>query len=152
MTLSLLGVGALLAASADLFTALKWIGAVYLIWLGVRLWHAPVGVAAEENVAPRSSRAMFLHAYVVTALNPKSIAFFVAFAPQFISPQLAYWPQAAILIATFVAMAALNALAYGMLAARARHVIRRPQVQRWVNRIGGSVLVGAGVVTATLRR
>jgi len=153
MTLSLLGVGALLAASADLFTALKWIGAAYLVWLGVRLWRAPVGApATEEQVAPRSSRAMFLHAYVVTALNPKSIAFFVAFVPQFISPQLAYGPQAAILIATFVTMAALNALAYGMLAARARHIIRRPQVQRWVNRLGGSVLIGAGVATATLRR
>ncbi len=152
MTLSLAGIGALLAASATLFTVLKWIGAGYLVWLGIRLWRAPVGDLAMAQAEPRSARAIFGHAYIVTALNPKSIAFFVAFVPQFMNPQLPYWSQAAVLIATFVAMAAINALAYGMLAARARHVIRRPTVQRWVNRTGGSVLIGAGVVTATLRR
>lgn len=152
MTLSLLGIGALLAASATLFTALKWIGAAYLVWLGIKLWRAPVGEAAAADASSRSGRRMFGHAYVVTALNPKSIAFFVAFVPQFMNPDLAYWPQASILIATFVTLAAINALAYALLASRTRHVIRRPQVQRWVNRTGGTVLIGAGVVTATLRR
>jgi threonine/homoserine/homoserine lactone efflux protein len=153
MTLSLLGIGALLAASAMLFTVLKWMGAAYLVWLGIKLWRAPVGDAANDATAiPHSGRTMFMHAYVVTALNPKSIAFFVAFVPQFMNPELAYWPQAAVLIATFVSLAAINALAYALLASRARHVIRRPQVQRWVNRTGGTVLIGAGVVTATLRR
>jgi threonine/homoserine/homoserine lactone efflux protein len=152
MTLSLLGVGALLAASATLFTILKWIGAAYLIFLGIKLWRAPVGDGATADAPPRAGHAMFLHAYVVTALNPKSIAFFVAFVPQFMRPELPYWPQAALLIATFVSLAAVNALCYALLASRARHIIRRPAVQRWVNRSGGTVLIGAGVVTATLRR
>jgi threonine/homoserine/homoserine lactone efflux protein len=145
-------VGALLAASATSFTILKWIGAAYLVWLGIKLWRAPVGTQAQADVQPHSGRTMFAHAYVVTALNPKSIAFFVAFVPQFMDPHLPYAPQAVVLIGTFVAMAAINALAYALLASRARHIIRRPQVQRWVNRTGGTVLIGAGVVTATLRR
>ncbi len=152
MTLSLLGVGALLAASATLFTILKWVGAAYLIFLGIRLWRAPAGDGAAAATTTRSGRRMFAHAYVVTALNPKSIAFFVAFVPQFMRPDLPYWPQAALLIATFVTLAAINALGYALLASRARHIIRRPAVQRWVNRSGGTVLIGAGVVTATLRR
>jgi threonine/homoserine/homoserine lactone efflux protein len=152
MTLSLLGVGALLAASATLFTVLKWIGAAYLIFLGIKLWRAPVGDGAAAATTTRSGRRMFAHAYIVTALNPKSIAFFVAFVPQFMKPELPYWPQAAILIATFVTLAAINALGYALLASRARHIIRRPAVQRWVNRTGGTVLIGAGVMTATLRR
>ena len=86
MTLSMLGVGALLATSAALFTALKWIGASYLIWLGIKLWK----FAGELNAAPRTEKVsparMLGHAWLVTALNPKSITFFVAFLPQFLNP------------------------------------------------------------------
>src|SRR6516165_8763351 len=73
MTASILGLGVLLAASATIFTALKWVGAAYLIYLGVKLWSAPVAENASVLDAPsvRPLR-MFLHAYVVTALNPKS--------------------------------------------------------------------------------
>src|SRR5690606_13711668 len=88
MTASILGVGALLAASATLFTALKWIGAAYLVYLGVKLWRAPVIEPAASGTATQAldTRRAFFHAYVVTALNPKSIVFFVAFLPQFLDP------------------------------------------------------------------
>src|SRR5690606_4663197 len=78
MTASILGVGALLAASAALFTALKWAGAAYLVYLGVRLWRAPVMEPAAPGAPARAldTRRAFFHAYVVTALNPKSIVFF----------------------------------------------------------------------------
>ena len=85
MTASLLGLGALLAASATLFSVLKWIGALYLVYLGIKLWRAPVAAAADEAMAPiERHRRIFLHAYAVTALNPKSIVFFIAFLPQFL--------------------------------------------------------------------
>lgn len=152
MTLSLLGVGALLAASSELFTALKWVGAAYLIYLGIRLWRAPVADDLSATIERRSPWVMMAHAYAVTALNPKSILFFIAFVPQFMDPAHAWAPQAAILIATFVTLAALNAGLYALLASRAGGVIRRPQVRRVVNRVGGGVLIGAGALTAAMRR
>jgi threonine/homoserine/homoserine lactone efflux protein len=89
---------------------------------------------------------------VVTALNPKSIAFFVAFVPQFISPAQPFLPQAAVLVPSFVAMAAANAALYAALAARLSGAVRRPSVPAWLNRAGAGALVGAGAATALLRR
>ena len=148
MTLSLAGLGAVLAASAALFTALKWAGAAYLIWLGVKMWRAPVEAGAAPPLPP--GRAM-REAYVVTALNPKSIVFFVAFVPLFVDAGRPFLPQAAILVATFVGLAAVNAGAYALLAARLSGAVRRPAVRRVLNRTGGAVLMGAGL-TVALRR
>jgi threonine/homoserine/homoserine lactone efflux protein len=152
MTASMLGLGALLAASAAVFTVLKWVGAAYLVWLGIKLWRAPV--SAAEGAAPVAEKPgrIFAHAYVVTALNPKSIVFFVAFLPQFLDLSRPVLPQMAIFEATFLVLATLNALAYALLASAARKTIRRPAVQRAVNRTGGSLLIGAGLLTAGLRR
>src|SRR5688500_13741889 len=86
MTLSMLGLGALLATSATLFTALKWIGAAYLIWLGIKLWRAGGAMQATPRTDKASALTMVAHAWIVTALNPKSITFFVAFLPQFLDP------------------------------------------------------------------
>lgn len=153
MTASMLGLGVLLAASADLFTGLKWIGAAYLIYLGVKLWRAPVssdGMAADTSEA-RPGR-IFLHAYAVTALNPKGLVFFVAFLPQFLDASAPVVPQMIVCEATFLVLATLNALAYALMASAARRTIRKPAVQRWVNRTGGSLLIGAGVLTVAWRR
>lgn len=151
MTLSLAGLGAVLAASATAFTVVKWLGAAYLVWLGVSLWRAKVPEQGAAPVALPAASAM-RDAYVVTALNPKSIAFFVAFVPQFIVAGAAFAPQAAILIATFVVMAAANAALYAVLAGRLAGAVRRPAVRRFVNRAGGTMLIGAGVATAAMRR
>src|SRR5258707_6810197 len=72
MTLPMLGLGALLAASATLFTALKWIGAAYLVWLGVKLWRAGDKLDAAPRTDAVSAARMLGHAWLVTALNPKS--------------------------------------------------------------------------------
>jgi threonine/homoserine/homoserine lactone efflux protein len=90
-------------------------------------------------------------AWLVTALNPKSIAFFVAFVPLFIDAGLPFAPQAAILVASFVVLAGLNALGYALLAGRLSGAVRRPSVRRAFNRAGGAVLVGTGLAVA-LRR
>jgi threonine/homoserine/homoserine lactone efflux protein len=155
MTASMLGVGALLAASAELFTLLKWLGAAYLVWLGIKLWRAPVAtgpVAADAPPPVVPARRMVGHAFVVTALNPKSLTFFVAFLPQFVDPARPFLVQMIVLEATFVTLAAINAMAYALVAARARGAVRRPAVQRAVNRLGGSLLIGAGVATVVWRR
>ncbi|KAA3509987.1 MULTISPECIES: LysE family translocator [Agrobacterium] len=154
MTASMLGLGALLATSAALFTVLKWVGAAYLIYLGIKLWRAPAGGegAPENATAKERPLKIFLHTYIVTALNPKSIIFFVAFLPQFLTPSLPFWPQVMIFEVTFLVLATCNAALYGLLASAARNSIRKPKVQRIVNRTGGSLLIGAGLLTMGWKR
>jgi threonine/homoserine/homoserine lactone efflux protein len=125
MTLSLLGLGAVLAASSALFSALKWIGAVYLIYLGIKLWRSnPENYDIRFSVAKTSNRSLFKSAFFVTALNPKSIAFFVAFLPQFISSQSETLPQCLLLGATFLFLAALNSALYAVFAGQLRDKVR----------------------------
>ena len=149
---SLLGLGTLLAASALLFTTLKWIGAAYLVYLGIRLWRAPVAADGLPAAAAAAPWKIFLHAYGVTALNPKGIVFFVAFLPQFVDRTGDVAWQLLVLGGTFVVIATVNATAYALLAAGARRAIHRPGVQRAVNRTGGGFLVGAGLLTVLWRR
>ena len=155
MTASVLGAGAVLATSATLFTALKIVGAAYLIWLGIGMWRStprldPSGLTAAAANVP--ARKLFWQSFVVTALNPKSIVFFVAFVPQFIDPARPVFAQFAILEATFVALAALNALAWALAAGQMRQTFRRPETLTVFNRTGGSLLIGAGAVTAALHK
>lgn len=95
---------------------------------------------------------MFGHAHAVTALNPKGIIFLVAFVPQFLDATRPFATQVAILVGTFVTMAALNSLGYALLASAARQRLRQPRVQRIVNRTGGSLLIGAGALAFGWRR
>lgn len=152
MTASMLGLGVLLATSAALFTGLRWVGAAYLIYLGIRLWRAPVGAMETATAAEAEGWRMFLHAYAVTALNPKSIVFFVAFLPQFFLATAPVVPQMVLFEATFLVLATANAAGYAFLASAARRAVRRPEIQRRVNRLGGSMLIGAGLFAAAWRK
>jgi len=153
MTVSLLGAGAILATSATLFTALKLAGATYLIWLGIKLWRAKPSLEGLESTGRGNGhRTMFWNAYVVTALNPKSVVFFTAFVPQFIVTGQPLLPQFAVLEATFLTLAAVNTVLWAVLAGEMRARFRRPATLRLANRIGGSFLIGAGLLTAAARR
>ncbi|HEX5079573.1 MAG TPA: LysE family translocator [Geminicoccaceae bacterium] len=154
MTVSLLGAGAVLAASTALFTALKLVGAAYLVWLGIQLWRAgasPGEIAASQGGATGGPR-MFWNAYVVTALNPKSVVFFIAFVPQFVDPTAPLLVQFAILEATFVSLAAINAAIWALLAGQMRARLQEPRALRLVQRVGAGFLIGAGLLTALTRR
>jgi threonine/homoserine/homoserine lactone efflux protein len=109
------------------------------------------GDAVETVDAAERPGRIFLHAYAVTALNPKSIVFFIAFLPQFIDGAAPVVPQLVIFEASFLVLATVNALGYALLASAARRTIRRPRVRRGVNRVGGSLLIGAGALAATWR-
>jgi threonine/homoserine/homoserine lactone efflux protein len=155
MTASMLGLGALLATSATIFTVLKWVGAAYLIWLGIKLWRAPIAADGADGTMPVPAEKplrIFLHTYAVTALNPKSIVFFVAFLPQFLDLSRPLFNQMLIFETTFLVLATLNATLYALMASAARQTIRKPRIQAIVNRTGGSLLIGAGLLTAGLRR
>ena len=153
MTLSLLGLGAVMATSAALFAVLKWIGVIYLIYLGISLFRTQPDDRQEEIVISKLPRRSFLKsAYIVTALNPKGIAFFVAFMPQFVSSGSDPFYQLVILGTTFLVLATINAAVYAIFAGQCREAMRNARIQKIFNRCGGSVLIGAGLVTATLNR
>ena len=151
MTLSMLGIGAMLQASATLFIVLKLAGAAYLVWLGIGLWRAGGTLKAEPKRDAATAVRMIGHAWLVTALNPKSITFFVAFLPQFLDRTGDFWTQMAIFESTFLVLATANAFTYGLMASRARALVTNPRAVRIVNRTGGTLLIGAGLATAAAR-
>ncbi|WP_269933398.1 LysE family translocator [Aminobacter sp. HY435] len=151
MTLSMLGIGALLAASATVFTIVKWIGAAYLIYLGIKLFRAGGSLDAKPRTDAASAVKMMAHAWIVTALNPKSITFFVAFLPQFLDRNADFWTQMLVFELTFLTLAFANAFGYALVAARARSVVSNPRAIRIFNRTGGTLLVGAGIAAAAAR-
>lgn len=153
LAVSLLGLGALLATSAFWFTLIKWAGGLYLIYLGIKLLRA--GISSSELTtppAPQSRWRLFANTYLVTALNPKGIVFFVAFLPQFISSSVPVGPQLWVLAVTFVVLATLNATLYAVFAASARRVLTSPRAQRRFHLAGGSLLTAAGVWALMARR
>ncbi|MBL4613954.1 MAG: LysE family translocator [Magnetovibrio sp.] len=153
MTASLLGAGAVLSTSATLFTALKLVGAGYLIWLGCKLWRAEPKLEILQSVTnDKSGRSMFWNAFVVTVLNPKGIVFFVAFMPQFIDLNSPAMPQFIILEATFLCLVGVNIATWAVLAGGLRSRFEKPETLKLVNRIGASFLIGAGLLTAAFRR
>jgi len=152
---SVLGLGAVLATSAEAFTVLKWAGALYLIYLGIKLWRAPavpLGSMAGGIRGSRSMRRAIAESFSVTLLNPKGLLFFAAFLPQFIDPHRAMLPQVVVLALTFEVLAASSLALYIFMTARARRVMDSPRAIRIMNRAGGAMLVGAGLLTASLRR
>ena len=153
LVVSLLGLGALLATSARWFTVVKWAGGLYLLYLGIKLVRA--GVSPSELVAPTvpgSRWKLFANTYLVTALNPKGIVFFVAFLPQFINTGAGVAQQLWILAVTFVALATVNATLYAVFASTARKVLSSPRAQRRFNLAGGALLSAAGVWALLAKR
>lgn len=149
MSLSFLGVGVLLQTVAIAFYLIKWLGAAYLIWLGIKMWcSASEFTDLDKKTRSHVWREIFSSAYITTALNPKSIVFFLAFIPQFIEPELPFTTQAVILGATFFVLAIISVLGYAALAIYAGQQLHLPLIQRWTHRIGGGLLIGAGGMTA----
>lgn len=146
LLLSLVGLGALLATSPIWFSGVKIIGGLYLLYLGVKLLRAGV-VSGEATmpVAPESRWRLFANTWVVTALNPKGMVFFVAFLPQFVAGEGNVAAQLWLLAATFVVLATINASLYAWFAASARTLLASPRARRRFNIAGGLLLSAAGV-------
>lgn len=153
LALSLIGLGALLAESAFWFQAVKWAGGLYLIYLGIKLLLAGVNPSnIEENKDEVSSWKLFANTYLVTALNPKGIIFFVAFLPQFINTHTDVTAQLWLLAVTFVTLASLNATLYAVFAGKAQQALSSAKTQRLFNLCGGSLLSAAGIWALTAER
>ena len=153
LTLTLLGLGALLMTSAGLFNALKIAGAVYLIYLGIKTWRAPVPQTLDDDGRlARDKGRMFAQAFVVTALNPAGIMFYVAFFPQFIDIHRPLLPQMVALGACFVVLGTLNSALYATLAAQVRRFINSYRARKAINRATGGVLIAMGGMMGLARR
>jgi len=152
--LSATGIGAILLASYKLFFAIKWVGAAYLVWLGVSAFFGKSKVLSvgRDERAPVSSGRMFLNGFILQMANPKALVFFTALLPQFINPKAAVIPQVAILALTSVVVEFFVQLFYALLAGRVTHLATQPRFAAITNRIAGSLLVGAGIGMAAIRR
>ena len=149
MLLSFIGVGLLLQTVSIVFQFFKWIGAAYLIWLGIRMWRSESeSLELTETIDTEVWHAIMANAFVITALNPKSIIFFLAFLPQFINSEKSFITQSLILGSTFLGLALLSVLLYSLLSSLVGQHMRLPLIYRWTNRIGGLLLIGAGGMIA----
>ena len=149
MILSFIGVGLLLQTVTIAFQFLKWIGAAYLIWLGISMWRsASESMELSAITDNKVWHAIMANAFVITALNPKSIVFFLAFLPQFINSEKPFLTQSLILGSTFLVLAIISVLFYSMLASFTGLQMHLSLIHRWTNRIGGSLLIGAGGMIA----
>jgi len=152
MSVSLAGAGALLAASAALFTALKLCGAAYLVWLGVTVWRTglkPMDVRATKS--RRNRWLLFRQAFLVTALNPKDIVFFVAFLPQFIDTGRPALPQLVAIEATFLILVTLSTSSWIWAGGWLKTGLKNPKALSVLNKVGAGSLIGAGALTALAR-
>ncbi|NMG31993.1 homoserine/homoserine lactone efflux protein [Aromatoleum evansii] len=151
LAIVVLGLGAVLAASATAFLAVKIAGAAYLIWLGVRKWRAPAELL-DDGAEAREARGMFLQGLLVNLTNPKAIVFMVALVPQFIDPQLPQWPQFFIIAATMVGTDMVVMSCYALLAGRCRRWLSSPRMMKAQNRVFGGMFVAAGSLLAASSR
>ena len=151
--LSATGIGAVLTASYSLFSAIKWIGVAYLIWLGVATFFGTpkLGGLKPAQGSP-SARRLFVGGFVMQMANPHILLFFTAFLPQFIAPRAPLLPQIVILAATTAVIELTTQFAYAALAGRVRGLFATERHAKLIDRVSGSLLIAAGVGMAAIRK
>ena len=160
MSISAAGMGAVLQSSPKVFEALRLAGAVYLAYLGIKVWRAPVQDAStalaadgavQAAVPAIKTGAIYREAFLVAASNPKAILFAAAFFPQFIHSDLPQLPQFAILLATFTVIEVTWYFVYAVSGKRLSVYLQRASVMKIFNRITGGVFVGFAALMATAK-
>ena len=144
-----LGLAELLRAAGGAFEVLRWAGVAYLLYLGIMQWRTTAADLAGVQAQPRSVRGIVSRAMLVSLTNPKTLLFFAAFFPQFISTDHPAGPQVALLSLTFFVVIVLVDSGIALLAGRARVLLSRHVRLR--NRISGGLLIGAGLGLAAIR-
>jgi threonine/homoserine/homoserine lactone efflux protein len=144
IALSMFGIGALLKASLGWLTVMKWVGAAYLVWLGIQVWRAPaIGVEIRGSAQPRAGWSMFRQGALSALTNPKGLLFFTAFLPQFIDPARSLFVQFVVMAGTFAAIELATELFIASMANRISPWLRR--VGRRFNRACGGVFIAIGI-------
>ncbi|KMO37312.1 lysine transporter LysE [Methylobacterium variabile] len=147
--LTVAGLSAMLSIMATWFEVLRWLGVAYLVWLGIRAWRAPAVDLTGTAPEPRAARAIALRGFLVALTNPKTLLFFGAFLPQFVSREAEPLGQFVLLAATFLVLAIAGDAVWAVLAGQARVVLAKG---RWRNRLTGGLLLGAGLGLALSRK
>lgn len=150
--ISATSVGVVLATSAVAFTILKFIGAAYLIYLGVRAWRAPAFRFAEQATHEASFGKRFLEGISLQLTNPKAIFFFLSVFPQFIDPSLHYAGQFSLLVLTYSALVIVIHCAYAFFARRAKNWLTSDKGGRAVSKAAGATFVCFGAALATAQK
>ncbi|RKF17406.1 LysE family translocator [Alginatibacterium sediminis] len=155
MTLSFTGLGLIISSSELVFSIVKYLGAAYLIYLGIKAFTSKQDsyqISSSAESVPLNRRKHFVSGFIVGASNPKAILFFSALFPQFIDPQLALLPQYLVFAATFVVFELTWLSIYGYLGAKSSAWILSKGRAKLFNRLSGSVFVGAGALLSTTSR
>jgi threonine/homoserine/homoserine lactone efflux protein len=152
--LSATSLSAILLASHNLFLFIKWAGAAYLVWLGLRCFFGKESRSSQTELrsSSKSGGRIWVDGFCLQLANPKALVYFTAFLPQFIDPTGSVWFQVFILGVTNTVTEFVILFAYGQLAGRAWALTRRPGFEKATNRVAGSLLIGAGLGLANLRR
>ncbi len=152
---SIMGLGALMAASSDLFTLAKFLGAGYLIYLGIRqLLRTPrsFSIASEQATETRrASSGYFLEGFILAISNPKAILFFTALYPQFLDYSSAMLPQYVSMTGLFMAISFASLCSWGILSHTAKRHIGTSRGLKWFHRISGSLFIGVGIGLTQLK-
>jgi homoserine/homoserine lactone efflux protein len=148
------GLGAVVAASSTAFTVVKWVGAAYLVWLGVQQWRAPARPLAvqQAHAAGQTRRSMVLRGWLINIVNPKGTVFLLAVVPQFMSLQQPLLPQYLVIGLTLGFTDAVVMAGYTALAARVLAGLSSATHIKLVNRFFGSLFVAAGTALALVKR
>lgn len=154
---AMLGLGALLASSEWMFNLVKVLGAGYLFYLGAKQLFSKTtaladGIQSALNTPPPKRLKLYKSAFFTALSNPKATLFFTALFPQFIDQGAALLPQFLILTAIFMGLSVSSLSLYAALAARAKGVLKRPELSRWVNRVVGVTFIGFGAAILAIRR
>jgi homoserine/homoserine lactone efflux protein len=150
LVLTVAGMSTLLSVMADWFEVLRWLGVAYLAWLGVRAWRAPADDLSKPTAQPRLPRTIFLRGFFVGLTNPKTLLFYGAFFPQFLTPGGDVQGQLVLLAVTFLAVAIVCDSTWAIAAGRLRGLLSLKAKIR--NRVTGGLFIGAGVGLALARR
>jgi threonine/homoserine/homoserine lactone efflux protein len=152
--LSALGLSAVLLASYEVFTVVKWLGAAYLVFLGVTMIVRARGAFAQDIAtdAPVHLRRTWLNGIAMQLANPKGLLYFTALVPQFVDPGSPASAQIAILGVSSMVVEGVVLVGYGVAASRARTFVRRPRFSLLANRASGGLLIAAGAGLAAADR
>jgi homoserine/homoserine lactone efflux protein len=151
LALTTLGMTSLVQTASVWFEWLRWIGAIYLVYLGIQQWRAPSAAVVGAGT-PTSLSRVFWQGFVVSATNPKVLLFYAAFFPQFVDPSSAMLPQMVLLSLTFLVIAFVLDSGFALGAGQLRRLLSNERRVRLQNRFTGSLLIGAGVWLAFARR
>jgi len=147
-----LGLGALLATSELVFLVVKWLGAAYLVWIGVKLLRSSAPVVGSDAAGlPLPLKSLMMQEFWVAAGNPKAILVFTAFFPQFVDPA-DYLTSFAVLGVSFLVLEVVAIAIYAAIGARLGSVVKGGNAFRWFNRASGTLMIGFGLMLAFVRR